>query len=88
VYQKIQTATENAKVSEKFKIVNFENSIIISSAEQIPFDVVIFSLTGQKLLEQNCNKNTVNINISTLNDNVYIVQVSDSLGSYSQKFFK
>ncbi|MCL1868152.1 MAG: family 16 glycosylhydrolase [Paludibacter sp.] len=88
VYQKIPTSAENMQVGCKFKIVNFENTITVSSDKQIPFDIVVFSLTGQKLLEQNGNKNTVNIDISALNDNVYIVQVSDSLGSYSQKILK
>ena len=88
VYQKVPTATNNTKISDKFKINIDKNTVFVSSAGQLPFDIAIYSLTGQKLLEKNGNLNSAVINITSLGKSVYIMQVTDSLGSVSQKFVK
>lgn len=88
VYKKSQTELENAQISDNFKIIKNENTLTVHSDDNLPFDVAVYSVTGQKILEQNGNKNIASINISSLNRSVYIINILDSFGSCSQKIIK
>jgi beta-glucanase (GH16 family) len=85
VYQKsAPNAAEAPDATSAFGIHRTGNSMLVTSPNTDAFNVVIYSLSGQKLLEKTDTK-TAEIDISSISDPVFIVNVSDSLSSYSEK---
>lgn len=88
VYQKVPTSNNDMQTNEGYKILFNNNILTVTSAKGLPFGVIVYSVKGQKLFEQNGYKNTAEINMSGFNDNLYIVNVTDSTTTFSHKIVK
>jgi len=86
VYQKSPTAVENLQTSD-FSVIRTDTETLTVSAEN-EFSLVIYSLSGKKLYEQNHIYKKINLNIAPIAEKMFIVNLSDSVRSYSEKILK
>ncbi|MDR0546004.1 MAG: family 16 glycosylhydrolase [Dysgonamonadaceae bacterium] len=88
VYQKsTETALKNAG-NEVFTISSLNSGELEIKASSYPFNIDIYSVSGQKQLSQQVNVENTKIDISSLSLGVYVISISDGNEVHSQKIIK
>ena len=91
VYQKSkseESSIEIVKKDDDFKISLNENVININYLKNNLFDVVLYSISGQAILEKKSCLNTQSIDVSHLPQGVYLISIFDGEKSFTQKIIK
>ena len=83
------TSTHSVEEQQDFKIYpNPVNDLFTVEGLRTPATIRLFSLDGQVLQEVQANDYTFNMNVSTLPEGMYLLQVQSSEGTTSKKITK
>lgn len=85
------TIAELNKINpEKFKIISniTNNQLIISNKKDLRFDLSVYSITGELLMNKRNLDTNQSVDISNLSSGLYLVKISDGHLQYTQKLIK
>ena len=90
VYQKpqAQNSVESVKKDDDFTITLNENTLTINSIKERTFNISLYTVSGQTILEKKSCLQPQNIDVSHLPQGVYLISIFDGEKSFTQKIIK